>query len=210
MLKTEITQYLNSLSERPFTLAPERIEPLNQLVSWLTGQYQQGITPSLNFICTHNSRRSHLGQFWGKVIPVWLEMANTQTYSGGTQVTACHPNTMAAIGRAGAKIIKQSDGINPHYACIPDDSGDELIHFWSKLYNDIANPTANFAAIMTCTSADEACPFISGASVRISLPFLDPKYADGSPEMESAYNATSDEIALTLIYAFKKVKAALK
>jgi arsenate reductase len=35
---------------------------------------------------------------------------------------------------------------------------------------------------MTCSEADKNCPIVLGALDRISLPYNDPKEADGTPE----------------------------
>ena len=45
----------------PEELSPERLEELDAMAAWVAQQPQE--TPTeLTFICTHNSRRSHMGQ----------------------------------------------------------------------------------------------------------------------------------------------------
>jgi arsenate reductase len=58
---------------------------------------------------------------------------------------------------------------------------------------------------MTCTHADENCPFIPGAT-RISLPYEDPKAFDGTPEEEAIYAERCRQIARELLFAFSQVK----
>ena len=44
----------------PEELSPERMEELDAMAAWVADQSQE--TPTeLTFICTHNSRRSHMG-----------------------------------------------------------------------------------------------------------------------------------------------------
>ena len=50
---------------------------------------------------------------------------------------------------------------------------------FSKHYGDPANPQQGFAALMVCGEADAACPFVKGAALRVSMPYLDPKIYDG-------------------------------
>jgi arsenate reductase (thioredoxin) len=61
---------------------------------------------------------------------------------------------------------------------------------------------------MTCDEADQDCPFVKGAALRISLPYEDPKVADGTPEEAARYDARSRQIATEMLYLFSKVAAS--
>ena len=52
------------------------------------------------------------------------------------------------------------------------------INTFSKVYDHKVNPVTNFAVVMTCSHADENCPFIPGAEKRISVMYEDPKLFD--------------------------------
>ena len=58
---------------------------------------------------------------------------------------------------------------------------------------------------MTCSEADENCPFVPGASKRISLYYEDPKISDGSGEESKVYGERSFQIAQEMFYIFNKV-----
>lgn len=208
MIFENLQSNIERIQNLPFQPSVGQISEITRLVNWLLTRYQSGETPALNFICTHNSRRSHIGQFWGAVLPYLLELPPVNSFSGGTEVTACHPNTLKALADFGVEIAALTDGANPHYQL---KFGDDItsIEAWSKLYSDSANPQNNFAAIMTCTSADEGCPFVAGAAARISLPFTDPKHADGTSQQDEAYLQTIQEIGQVLIHVFKEVKVLL-
>lgn len=185
-----------------------QISEIYKLANWLVEQYQNGDTPNLNFICTHNSRRSQIGQFWGAVLPHLLQLPMVNSFSGGTEVTACHPNTLKALATFGVKISTLSEGENPHYQLhfgsdIPD------LESWSKLYSDIANPKQNFVAVMTCNTAIENCPHLEGATLRIFLPFTDPKYADDTLGEAEAYQQTIEEMGQVMLAVFQQVKILL-
>jgi arsenate reductase len=77
---------------------------------------------------------------------------------------------------------------------------------YSKMFDAPVNPKQGFAAIMTCSEADEACPFIPGASWRLSLPYEDPKVADDTPEEEARYDERVRQIGREILYIFRHVK----
>lgn len=148
---------------------------------------------SLTFICTHNSRRSHLCQVWAAVAAHQAGLKPVLTYSGGTEATAFDSRAVGALERAGFH-IENPGGANPHYRVSFDEKEPPLLCF-SKTFDDPSNPSGNFAAIMTCTEADANCPFVPGAVFRVSLPYQDPKEADGSPRESSVYDERCRQIA---------------
>ena len=190
-----------------FEMIPEdRKRILNTLTSYVQTKFDSNQPIQLLFVCTHNSRRSHLGQVWSAVAAAYYHIENIQTFSGGTDATAFNPNAINALHLTGFEIKTEKDGLNPHYKVYftPD------LHTkcFSKIYNDPENPTSNFAAIMTCSDADENCPFITGADKRISLTYDDPKAFDGTPRQEEKYMERSNQIALECLYVFSKVLKA--
>src|SRR5690625_5482308 len=68
------------------------------------------------------------------------------------------------------KTISKSE--NPVYSIKYTYNQHPIIGF-SKRLDDDFNPKSEFAAIMTCDSANEACPFVSGAEKRIPITFED-------------------------------------
>jgi hypothetical protein len=68
-------------------------------------------------------------------------------------------------------------------------------------------PQQNFAAVMTCSHADASCPLVMGASVRVAIPYEDPKAADGTPEETALYDARSKQIATEMLFLFSRVGA---
>ena len=158
----------------------------------------------LLFICTHNSRRSHMSQLWARVAADYYKVPNVHTFSGGTEATAFHPKAVAALQRAGLAIDKKTEGNNPRYQVRWDDHAPAQEVF-SKRYDDPVNPTAGFAAIITCSQADEACPWVPGAALRVPLPYPDPKEADSTPEEAARYDECSQQIATEMLYCFSQV-----
>lgn len=159
----------------------------------------------LNFICTHNSRRSHLGQIWAQTLAHYHGWRNIRTYSGGTEATALFPKVAETLRNQGFQIESDDSSDNPVYEILYADDA-RAIEGFSKVYDDPANPKDKFAAVMTCSHADENCPFIPGTDKRISLPFEDPKLFDDSPQQDEKYMERSLQIATELHFVFNQLK----
>nr|WKN34572.1 protein-tyrosine-phosphatase [Tunicatimonas sp. TK19036] len=183
----------------------ERKESLRELAQFIQTKVSAGQEAQLIFICIHNSRRSHMSQLWASVAAHHYQIPRVQTYSGGTEATAFNPRAVAAMERAGLAIEKVSEGENPRYRVKYAEGAPELEVF-SKKYDDPANPQRDFAAIMTCSQADEACPFVPGAAFRLALPYEDPKEADDTPEETSRYDERSQQIATEIFYCFSQIQ----
>ena len=74
------------------------------------------------------------------------------------------------------------------------------------MYDDPKNPQKEFAAIMTCSDAEENCPFIPGVELRIGTTYDDPKAFDNTPLQDTKYDERCKQIALETLYVFSKVK----
>ncbi|MEM6724426.1 MAG: protein-tyrosine-phosphatase [Bacteroidota bacterium] len=159
---------------------------------------------SIIVICTHNSRRSHMGQLWLQIAAAYYGIKGLQTYSGGTEATAFHPNAVKAMQTLGVQIEVEQFGANPVYACSWGPTSPAYLAF-SKKFDVPSNPTNGFLALMVCTDADAACPFVSGAVARISLPFDDPKVADGTPHQSAKYLERAEQIGRQCLYVLSKV-----
>ena len=180
---------------------------LERLADYLRERRRAGEPARLTFICTHNSRRSHLGQLWAAVAAVRYDVPGVETFSGGTEATAFNPRAVAALRRAGFRIEPESGpdgaGPNPRYEATYSESLPPAVCF-SKRYDRPPNPTADFAAVLVCGEADAACPHVPGAAVRLALPYEDPKAADDTPAEAARYDARTAQIARELLYAFSR------
>lgn len=196
---------IESLIPSIFVLPVERTARLDKLVEFIAQARLDERPIRLNFICTHNSRRSHLGQLWAQTAAAYFGIKGVETFSGGTEATAFNPRAVAAIERSGFS-VENPGGDNPRYGIRFDAEAAPQICF-SKTYDDDTNPKAEFAAVMTCTDADQNCPVVFGSSLRLSLPYDDPKSADGTSEEAQRYDERSAQIATEMLYVFSQVKA---
>ena len=187
------------------TITSERKTELEPLINYIQQKVNLNKEIRLNFICTHNSRRSHLAQVWAQTAAAFYKTPKVTCYSGGTEATALFPMVATTLKNTGFEIEKIATGKNPIYSIRYNKNEHPVIGF-SKNYDSNFNPVTEFAAILTCSSADKGCPFIAGAEERIPLPFEDPKKYDDTPLQTEKYKERSIEIATSLLYVFSKIK----
>jgi len=187
------------------SISSERISVLQPLVEYIQNKVDNHQEIRLNFICTHNSRRSHLSQVWAQTMAFHFEIQNVVCYSGGTEATALFPKVAETLVNQGFEIQKVSEEQNPVYA-IKFAANQHPIICFSKVYFDDFNPKNNFAAIMNCSAADEGCPMVFGAETRIPIKFDDPKTFDGTELMNEKYAERSLQIASEMYYVFSQLK----
>ena len=183
----------------------ERKEVLKPLIDYIQNKVNSNEEIRLNFICTHNSRRSHLSQIWAQTMAFHYGIQKVFCYSGGTEATAMFPKVGETLVNQGFQIQKISSENNPVYAVKYNMNSHSIICF-SKTFDDAFNPESKFAAIMTCSSADENCPFIAGAEVRLPIRYEDPKAFDGTDVMNEKYEERSLQIASEMYYVFSQIK----
>lgn len=197
-MNKKLVSYIQELKNQFDEIPSTRKEILLEIARYVHTEIKNSETVKLNFICTHNSRRSHFAQIWVATAAMYLDMDNIETYSGGTEATAFNPRAVAALERAGFK-IENPGGENPEYKIYPDKKTEPFICF-SKTYDNPVNPSKDFAAVMTCSEADVNCPYIPGAKFRASLPYRDPKESDGTDQESQIYDNRCRQIAVEMFY----------
>ena len=188
------------------SISPERELILQPLIAFIQNKVSTHQEVRLNFICTHNSRRSHLTQIWAQTMASYFSIKNVSCYSGGTENTAVYPMVISTLENTGFQIHSISQGENPVYSVKFAQNQHPVIAFSKKLDAEF-NPKSEFAAIMTCSQADGGCPFISGAESRIPITYDDPKAFDNTPFQSEKYQERSLQIATELFYVFSQIKA---
>lgn len=187
-------------------ISGERKEILQPLALYIQSKTDIQESIRINFICTHNSRRSHLSQVWAQTMAYYFNVKNVQCYSGGTESTALFPMVAQTLKSTGFQIETISEGKNPVYSIKYAENEPPIIGFSKKL-DDNFNPKSEFAAVMTCSQADGGCPFIAGTEKRIPITFEDPKAFDNSPMQAEKYQERSLQIATELFYVFSQIKS---
>lgn len=202
MLYKEIEKTVSALDVN--SIADDRKLVLQELINYIQSKINSKGEVLLNFICTHNSRRSQFGQIWTQVMAEYYKIP-LESYSGGTEVSACHENTIQTLQKSGFEIKTIKAGENPVYTCRFSDQADP-IHVFSKLHDDDSNPKEGFAAIMTCGHAEANCPFVAGCEKRIAITYEDPKEFDNTLQQEEKYMERSLQIATEMKYVFKQIE----
>jgi protein-tyrosine phosphatase/arsenate reductase len=204
VLSEPLAAFVKARQDEFDTIPSARREQLERLAQFVSGRVKAGLETRLTFICTHNSRRSHLGQIWAQTAAHVYDVPRVTTYSGGTEVSAFNGRAVAALERAGFTVEAEGAGTNPVYR-VQRAPGAEVARAFSKRFADPPNPTADFAAVMTCTAADKSCPIVSGAVFRVAIPYVDPKEADGTAAEAASYDERNRQIARELLYVFSRV-----
>lgn len=197
-----ISKIIESISIDSIT--EERKTVLQPLADYIQSKSEADQTIRLNFICTHNSRRSHLSQIWAQTMAFHFGIKNVYCYSGGTEATAMFPKAAETLENQGFQIQMLSDNENPIYAVKYADNEAPIICF-SKEYSNEFNPKKEFGAIITCNNADEDCPLVIGAEARFPIKYDDPKSSDNTPEQTQIYAERSLQIATEMFYVFSQI-----
>lgn len=203
MISNQLTDYVDQVESNFDSIPESRKVILQEIINYIK-KYQSRDEINLIFICTHNSRRSIISQIWAQVAAYYYGVENIKTWSGGTEATAFNPRAVKAMRYTGLSIKQSDESENPRYFI---EFAKEIKPFevFSKKYNDPFNPQSKFCAIMTCDSADEACPVVFGSDARVSLTYKDPKEFDGTDKETKMYSERTYQIATEIFWLFSQI-----
>ncbi|MGB7326160.1 MAG: protein-tyrosine-phosphatase [Rubripirellula sp.] len=179
-----------------------RRSELSELADHVRGAIAADGQANLNFICTHNSRRSHLAQVWATIAAADRGIGGVNTFSGGTEATAMNARIVTALGRAGLDVSTAAGEVpNPQYEVRYSLTAPPIVCF-SKVYDQSPNPVDGYCAVMVCSDADAHCPIVRGAAKRLVIKYVDPKVSDDTPEESATYDERCAQVAREMLYAF--------
>ncbi len=201
----QLMQYLAEATSRFDMIPSDRKVELAKVANYISERLSKSKPAELTFICTHNSRRSHLSQIWAQVAAEFYGLKGVATYSGGTEATAFNPRAVAAMQRRGLKIVADDPAAsNPRYSVFTSDSASPQVCF-SKAYGDAPNPSSDYCAVMTCSQADDACPLVMGCDLRMPIRYEDPKVADDTELEAQRYDERCAQICGEMLYMMSLV-----
>ncbi len=200
-----IKTFCDNLTKEFETIPDNRKEILAKITEYIATKMKENKPINLVYICTHNSRRSHFGQIWAHVAASYYGIKNVSTFSGGTEATAFNINAINALKKVGFHVKPITNDKNTTYHVFHDDNESPSVCF-SKTYDDATNPQKEFAAIMTCSDAEENCPFIPGVELRIATTYDDPKAFDNTAQQDAKYDERCKQIALETLFVFYKLQ----
>lgn len=193
----------NALCE--LNLDKDRITLLKSIALYIVNEIKENKPVNLNFICTHNSRRSQLAQVWGSFAANYYKLNAIKNFSGGTAVTAFFRNTVKTLQEVGFSFqILEFSHQNPEYLISYKKCKNSIIGF-SKFYDNAHNKKP-YIAITTCSNANENCPYIPDAIKRFHLPFNDPKRFDNTLYQSEKYLEANKQIAGEIHFIFDFIK----
>lgn len=199
---------VEAMASQARAISAERRAVLDEAAGYVADRLSAGEPVRLTFICTHNSRRSHLAQVWAQIAAEFYGLPGVETYSGGTEATACNGRTVRALRRAGLEVVDSTGGDNPKYLLQYAENRNPLV-LYSKVYDQRPNPTEGYAAMMCCADVDEQCPVVNGAAVRIPLHYVDPKVSDDTPREAATYDERTKQIGAEMFYVFSQAAQKL-
>jgi arsenate reductase len=208
-LLTPLRPYVNRIAHEPHKVPADRKALLDRIAATVALRLRRGEDAPLTFICSQNSRRSHMSQIWAQTAAYCYGLDRVPAFSGGTQPTACNCRTVTALQSVGFDFAEISGGDNPVYL-VRYAEDRPPIRVYSKPYNADGNPKTNFIALMTCSQADKKCPVVEGAIARYAIHYIDPKLCDDTPEETQAYNERCREIAREMFYLMSQVRRRLE
>jgi arsenate reductase len=155
----------------------------------------------------------------GNVAAAYYGMPEVRFHSGGTTPSAFNARTVDCLKEIGIEIEPTGKEAprgdpktaNPIYKVRWGQTGEpsfETTEF-SKTYSDPSNPQEGFAALMVCAEADAACPFVKGAALRVSMPYLDPKIYDDGAYESIKYAERRDDIGRLMLSVMMRVRNRL-
>jgi arsenate reductase len=196
-----------------------RLDAGEKLADWIVKNYTPGEALDAVFICTGNSRRSVMGATMGNIAAAHYGLPDIRFHSGGTAPTAVNERTIVALRAIGVEIEDTGEkaapgpagGANPVYSIrwgqpgTTDEPAVEATEF-SKRFDDETSPQTGFAALMVCSEADAECPFVKGAALRVSMPYLDPKIFDGGSFESVKYAERRDDLGRLMLAVMLEVR----
>lgn len=201
-----IRPHIAKLSQEFRQIPAERQKLLKKGALFIRSKIKAGEKAQLMFICTHNSRRSHLAQIWAQTAAAFYGVDGMQAYSGGTEATAMNSRTVDALRRVGFTLTDSTGGQNPVYLVKYSESKPDIRSF-SKIYNAEGNPKSDYTAFMTCSQADKNCPVVEGSALRIPIHYEDPKVADNLPNETAVYDERTQQIGREMLYMLSQVNS---
>jgi hypothetical protein len=204
-LNPTLLSYVKSLPSEFNKIDEETKANLNELANYISEKQREKKAINLLFVCTSNSRRSHMTQVWSQIASIYYNVEMVSTFSGGTEQTKVNKNAILALEKTGIKLQSCQQSENPIWTAIVGDDINPIVLF-SKKYTFSTNPTQNFGAIMVCSEADKSCPNVNGADFRLGLPYQDPKAFDNTPKQEEKYDERCRQIARDMFYVFSQIR----
>ncbi|HMP80748.1 MAG TPA: hypothetical protein PKD54_14935 [Pirellulaceae bacterium] len=215
-LLPELRRHADYLTTSFDMIDPGHYESMDQLSDWIAQNWHEGATLQVVTTCTGNSRRSILSAAMGNLSAAYYGFDNLRFYSGGTIPSAFNERTVATLKEIGFQIEATGEEAqrgplqlpNPIYF-VQWGQGFEA-HEFSKHFADKSNPQSNFAVILVCTEAETECPFVSGATLRVSMTFLDPKTYDEGAFESRKYAERRDDIGRVFLAVMAKARQKIQ
>jgi len=201
-----LQNYVRNLYPEYRNIPEERRRIIEELASYIRGNFQTNVKTELLFVGSNNSTRSQFSYVWAQTAAYYYGIKGVSFFSGGVSPSDIDTQTISALEDAGfiAYKINQNDltayEVKYSYNLSP-------LLIWPKKYNlKGQQPTINFASIVVCANADINLPVIKGTNFRTSLHYFDPKAYQNTADAMDHYKDKCREVAMEMFYLFYLLK----
>ncbi|MEM9548763.1 MAG: protein-tyrosine-phosphatase [Bacteroidota bacterium] len=202
-MNEKLNDLIQKLMKEIDLISQDRRAELDHIASTIQNHLKTENTLDIIVVCTHNSRRSQLGELWINQLAYYHKLDRISAFSGGMEATAFNHRMVAAVREAGFVLEEKEKGTNPKYVAAEEYDSEHTM--FSKVYDHPMNPQRRYMALMVCDHADENCPVVIGMKYRIPLRYKDPKEFDDTDAESKAYGDKVEEIGREMIYLFNKL-----
>ncbi|MDF1697875.1 MAG: hypothetical protein P1U56_18650 [Saprospiraceae bacterium] len=206
-MNTHVNALIDQMKSEVGMIETERQSELSDVSALIASMLKDNQNVNIIVVCTHNSRRSQLGEAWINILSNYFGLSSIKAFSGGMETTAFNERMVSAMKSLNIPVKLVEDGQNPRY--IIEDIGKDGHLMFSKVYDDELNPQSGYIALMVCDHADENCPVVIGMKHRIPLRYKDPKAFDGTELEEKAYKDKVKEVGREMVFLFQEIMSNL-
>lgn len=204
-----LNEYIREFPRELRKIPEERRYRLNEIVYFLTDQYNGNAPGQILFITTNESTVSQMAAAWSKAAAFYFGFKNFQSFTGGLQPEKITENTIISLEKAGFIVYKSTSGSMDQYRIKYSYNLDPLITFPKKLDHS-RNPSNNFMAVVLDKNADMNINDIRGTYNRLFLDYEDPSGYEGSEIKDDKYDETCRRVAIEMFYVFSQLKKRLE
>jgi arsenate reductase len=123
---------LNQVKSLP--ISADRLRLLHSIATEITTLLQANKKVNLQFVCTHNSRRSQFSQIWAHAFCHYFNLHTVHCFSAGTEATALFAKVAETLACQGMQVSKLTSDNNPFYLIKPFEDSQPLFCFSKTLF----------------------------------------------------------------------------
>ncbi len=178
---------------------------IHDLAAHVARRVRDGLHTSVVFAGRQNARRSVLAEVWAVTAARAQGLRGISFHSAGLQPTDVHPNTLAALRRAGF-LVEARPGGGALVRVEPDASPIEV---FAKDLEHSSVRRRDLTLVSVCKRLDDS-PMTKRAEQLFRVHFADPAEYDGMRHAERAYDVASRNIGAFQLAVIENIRGLLE